>query len=93
MGMELADFRHVILVDFEFTAPPGGRPTPICMVAREFRTGRTQRLWEDDLRQLSEPPYPFDDSSLVAAYYGSAEFGCYDALGWPMPSRGAGLVY
>ena len=87
MGMELADFRHVILVDFEFTAPPGGRPTPICMVAREFRTGRTQRLWEDDLRQLSEPPYPFDDSSLVAAYYGSAEFGCYDALGWPMPSR------
>jgi hypothetical protein len=27
-------------VDFEFGAPPGERPSPICMVARELRTGR-----------------------------------------------------
>ena len=87
MGMELADFRHVHLVDFEFSAPPGERPVPICAVVREYRTGYTQRLWEDDLGRLSKPPYPSDDTSLIVAYYASAEFGCYDALGWPMPSR------
>ena len=35
---------------FEFSAPPGERPDPVCLVAREFRSGRTLRLWQDDLR-------------------------------------------
>ena len=37
----LDTFREVWLVDFEFNALAGERPTPICMVARELRTGRT----------------------------------------------------
>jgi len=42
-------YREVWLVDFEFSAPPGERPIPVCLVAREFRSGRTVRLWQDDL--------------------------------------------
>ena len=87
MGTELADFHQITLIDFEFSAPSGDRPVPICAVVRNFATGHTRCLWEDDLADLSGPPFPSDDSSLLVAYYASAEFGCYDALGWPMPSH------
>jgi hypothetical protein len=41
----LRHYRQVWAVDFEFTAPPGGRPGPLCCVARELRSGRLLRLW------------------------------------------------
>lgn len=83
----LNTFKEVWLVDFEFNAPAGERPAPICMVAREWRTGRTLRLWGDDLLSRRIPPYPLGPESLLVAYYSSAEWGCHLALGWPMPAR------
>lgn len=74
-------------VDFEFSAPPGERPVPICMVARELRTGRTIRVWQDELRRMSRPPYPTGPDALFVAFYASAELGCHIALNWPMPAR------
>ena len=85
--MTLADFPQVYLVDFEFSAAPGERPVPICLVAREFKTGQTMRLWEDDLFRLTEAPYPTDDATLFVAYYASAELGCHEVLGWPAPRQ------
>lgn len=81
------DFRQVWLVDFEFAAPPGERPDPICVVAHELTTGRTLRLWQDDLKKASRPPYPIGPDCLFVAYYASAELGCHLALGWPLPDR------
>ena len=80
-------YREVWLVDFEFSAPPGERPTPVCLVAREFRSGRTLRLWQDDLRGRRIPPYPIGPDTLFVAYFASAELGCHLALGWPLPAR------
>lgn len=80
-------FREVWLADFEFSAPPGERPDPVCLVAREFRSGRTLRLWQDDLRRRSEAPYPTGPDVLFVAYLASAELGCHLALGWPLPAR------
>jgi DNA polymerase I len=80
-------YREVWLVDFEFSAPPGERPDPVCLVAREFRSGRTLRLWRDDLRGRWEPPYPTGPDVLFVAYLASAELGCHLALGWPLPAR------
>lgn len=80
----------VWLVDFEFH-PANGRegnpPLPVCMVARELSTGRTLRLWQDELRRLRVPPFPIDDSALFVAYYASAEIGCFLSLGWPRPAN------
>ena len=45
-------FREVWAVDFEFVAPPGERPTPVCLVARELKSGRTIRLWRDQDRKI-----------------------------------------
>ena len=86
-GAGLDAFREVWLVDFEFSAPVGERPSPICLVARELRTGRTVRLWQDELLVRRVPPYPLGPESLFVAYYSSAELGCHLALGWPMPAR------
>ncbi|MDA1349825.1 MAG: DNA polymerase I, partial [Chloroflexi bacterium] len=83
--MTLADFRHVYLVDFEFSAPPGEPPVPICLVARELRTGHEMFVWEDDLLCREAPPYPTDDSTLFVAYYASAEVGCHQTLEWSVP--------
>jgi DNA polymerase-1 len=76
------------LGDFEFH-PAHGRegnpPVPVCMVAREATTGRTLRLWQDDLTSLKAAPFPTDDTALFVAYYASAEIGCFISLGWPAP--------
>ena len=81
-GLEYFD--EVWLVDFEFIQPEGARPNPVCMVGREFRTGRLERLWQ---HELSEPPFSLGPKSLFVAYFSSAEWNCHLALGWPTPTR------
>jgi DNA polymerase I len=76
-------FREIWAADFEFTARPGERPEPICLVARELRSHRTIRLWRDKFGQQS--PYAIDSGSLFVAFYASAELGCHLALNWTMP--------
>ncbi len=75
-------FAEVWLADFEFLAPAGERPTPICCVALELRSGRLVRLWDAELQQ----PLRMAPTALYVAYYASAEMGCHIALGWPLPS-------
>ena len=75
------------MTDFEFHQLSGERPQPICMVAREYRTGRTMRVWSDKLVAMPRAPFGTDNLSLFIAYYASAELNCFLALGWPMPER------
>ena len=89
-AVELANslpYREIWLCDFEFYAPDGERPDPVCMVAREYWSGRTLRLWRDELRRLKGPPIDTGPDSLFVAYYASAELGCFRALGWSYPAR------
>jgi DNA polymerase-1 len=83
--LEALPYREVWAADFEFTAPPGERQTPVCLVARELRSGRTIRLWQDQFGPT--PPFPIGADVLFVAYYASAELGCFRTLGWPMPAR------
>lgn len=85
MTPAFSQFSQVWLVDFEFTAPPGERPDPVCMVATEVTSGQTVRLWQDDLRRLHHAPFATDESAVMVAYYASAEIGCFLSLGWPLP--------
>jgi hypothetical protein len=85
MVTSLDAFRQIWCVDFEYFAGPGERPIPVCVVAREFRTGETIRLWQDELLGRKEPPYPVGKDVLFVAYYASAEIGCHLVLGWPLP--------
>jgi hypothetical protein len=75
----------VWMADFEFRSKAGEPPEPICLVATEWNSGTTIRLWEDELWREGGPPYDIDAGSVMVPYYGSAEFGCHLALGWPLP--------
>jgi len=79
----LDDFSSVWVVDFEFRCPDGERPEPRCMVAREYRSGQTIRLWLHE----EEHDCPFKETDLLVAYYASAEIGCFLALGWEIPKH------
>jgi hypothetical protein len=81
----LADFPKIVLCDFEFHQPDGERPTPLCMVAREWRSGQTVRLWRDELLALPEPPFGIGPDCLFTSYYASSELGCFLAVDWRMP--------
>ena len=70
-------FSKIWVVDFEFNHPEGGLPEPRCMVAREWRTKTTIRLWLE-----GGAVCPFSNDDLLVAYYASAEVGCFLALGW-----------
>lgn len=83
----LEAFDEVWLVDAEYSAQPGCRPGPICVVAREAFTGRELRLWEDELGELAAPPFRIDERALFVAYAAPAEFGVFYALGRPPPAR------
>jgi DNA polymerase-1 len=85
MRSTFSEFREIWLVDFEFQSFDGERPQPICFVAHELRSRQILKVWQDDLRRLSKPPYSVGRDSLFVAYYASAEMGCHLALGWPMP--------
>jgi hypothetical protein len=88
-------FRYVVIADFEFefgghasaddAGRSGERPRPVCMVAKELRSGQTWRLWRGQFG--STPPFPTGPDSLFVAFYASAELGCFRALGWPKPSN------
>lgn len=84
--MSLLDrFMEIWVVDFEFRAPTGARPIPVCMVAVEFRSGRRLQVWGDEIASTANPPFDIGPRSLFVAYYASAEMGCFLALGWPLP--------
>lgn len=90
--MTLGGVRYsaVWAVDFEFSAPPGERPRPLCVVGHELISGRTIREWADTMRKRARSPFDATDGdgpTLFLAYFASAEIGCYRVLGWPVPGH------
>jgi hypothetical protein len=78
----------VWFVDTEFQHPDGERDQrPICLAAKELYSGNVIRLWEDDLRRMTRPPFDVGERSIVVAYGAFAELGTFTALGWPRPKR------
>ena len=80
-------FAEIWMADFEFVVGSGEKPRPVCMVAEEFWSGRQIRLWEDDLQRLKAAPFNTGPNACFVAYFASAEFGCFLALGWPLPTN------
>jgi DNA polymerase I len=76
-------FEEIWLHDFEFVSQPGEHPDVVCLVAHELRSGRTLRLWRDELGE--RPPYRNDRGVLFVSFVANAECACHLALGWPLP--------
>jgi hypothetical protein len=78
-------FVEIWLHDFEFVSRPGERPDVVCLAARELRSGRTLRLWRDELG--AQPPYRIGRDVLFVNFVANAECACHLALGWPLPQN------
>jgi DNA polymerase I-like protein with 3'-5' exonuclease and polymerase domains len=77
-------FKRVTVPDTEFqTEPPGNRPAPVSITARELRGNREWQQFRGEFG--SKPPFPVDDDTVFVGYYVSAEIGFFKALGWPEP--------
>ncbi len=87
MGDWLSRYQSVWSIDFEFSCPPGERPTVVCLVAREFHSRRLIRLTKSDLQTMAVPPFAVGEQDLFVAYFSSAEWNCFASLGWPLPAR------
>ncbi len=83
----LEAFEEVWAVDAEYSTAAGCRPVPICVVARELRSGREWWLWQDELAAMKVPPFRVDERVLFVSYAAPAEFSVFHALGWPAPAR------
>jgi DNA polymerase-1 len=83
----LEAFDQIWICDTEYTAVAGRQPVPICLVARDLRSGREFRLWQDQLAELPAAPFRTDNKALFVAYAVAAEFSVFHALGWKAPSR------
>jgi hypothetical protein len=81
----LDQFREVWLADFEFGFASTLQPEVVCLVTHELHSGRTIRLWRDEMGPV--PPYDTGPDSLFIAFFASAELDCHRTLGWPMPAR------
>jgi hypothetical protein len=79
-------FAEVWCCDFEFQLD-GGLPIPLCMVAKEFYSGRELRLWRDELQRLDAAPFNVGDDACFVAYVAAAELTCFLALGWALPAH------
>ncbi len=74
------------VVDFEFSAPPGERQEPVCVVAHCLETGETVRQWLYG-GTSENPPYPTGPGTALIAFYASAEWRCHLNLGWDLPDN------
>jgi hypothetical protein len=80
----------IYLVDFEFhpkRGQAGNLPVPVCMLVREWPSGRTSRYWQDELEAMRSAPCPIGEKALWVAFYASAELDCFHVLGWEQPAN------
>jgi DNA polymerase I len=85
--IEFLPYRNIWVVDFEYHPRPGEIHIPICMVAKELRTGQTLHLWQDELLRLPAAPYSLGEESLFVIYSASGDLLCHLALGWELPKN------
>jgi DNA polymerase-1 len=82
-------FRAVVTSDFEFHGSPE-LPFVVCMVAHVHYadgTVRVVRMWRDELLRHTQAPFDVGSDAVFVAYNASAEYSCFLALGWQLPTN------
>jgi DNA polymerase I len=83
----LDDYRSVILIDTEYRSVPFGHVEPVCLVAKDMVSGQQYRAWTDDGDRTELPTLHDGPDVLYVSYSAPAEWGCWLAWGWELPSN------
>lgn len=78
-------YKNIWCADFGYGPDENLKPDVRCMVAIEFYSKRTIKLWRNELSE--ECPLEVGTDSLFVAYYASAELNCFQQLGWDLPEN------
>src|SRR6516165_2028023 len=78
-------FAEIWAEDFEWVPKLGERHDVVCYGARELRSGRTLRLWRDQLGPTS--PNRTDDQALFLSFVFNAEGASRLSLGWQLLAK------
>jgi len=77
---------RVVLGDTEYVDREDGNPViPVCMVAKELRSGQVWRVAIGGFG--TRAPFPTDKQTLFVSYSVPAEMSVFAALRWPYPAR------
>ena len=78
-------YSEIWLWDFEYYAPEGELPLPLCIVAYEINSKRWVRLSRREL--TDKPPFALSGDVLFVSFAADAELLCHYVLGWPFPEN------
>jgi DNA polymerase I-like protein with 3'-5' exonuclease and polymerase domains len=78
-------YHEVWLCKFIFHRKGPILPHPICLVAYELKSGRLLKIFQDELTNLTTPPFDTGDQNLFVSYFIPDELHCHLALDWPLP--------
>ena len=78
---------RIVTYDFEYISVDGERPNPVCLVWHDWESGKTHRIWQDELLKMKEPPFDISERTICFTYYYGAEGSCHQALGWEHPTN------
>lgn len=84
-----ANFKNIVVCDFEYEVAPGDLPNPLCMVAHvldeKLQHERAVRVWRGEFGPV--PPFDIGPDTLFVAYSAWAELTCFLQLGWRFPAH------
>jgi hypothetical protein len=82
-----ANFKEIVVADFEYEVRDGDLPNVLCMVAyvlnENLQHVRTIRMWRGEFG--TAPPFDIGPDTLFVAYSAWAEMTCFKVLGWKFP--------
>ena len=84
---ELDQFSAIWVIDTEYRASNGQTLIPVCLVAREYRSGEIRRLWIHEKGGQPDLRVVFNDNTLFVAYSCIGDMQVLSQLGWCLPTR------
>jgi DNA polymerase-1 len=78
-------FEAAWMVDFEYDRRDGGLPDPLCVVARDLKSGARIERWLD-AHDPGPCPYDTGAKSVFVAHGSNAEWLCHAVAKWPTPA-------
>ena len=79
-------FASTNYIDFEFLTDANGHSVPLCLHVLNEHTGIERAYWRDELLTM-KAPFDTGPASVTVAYASNAEWSCFLALGWPLPTH------